>query len=162
MPRRTMALNLVIPTVCDFLIFSCFLHPTRCFSIPSRKASSCLPRCAVGAKRLADLSHNRGFYARSRRACPERSRRNPGDACWQMLFGAFRPQTTREIKKSQPPSVADLSRRAAEGPAVRLSLLTTPLQLCRIHLHQCPGGRWPSTLSSREFVTLLVAHKSRR
>src|SRR5579863_4779559 len=37
--------------------------------------------------------------ARSRRACPERSRRNPGDACWQMLFGAFRPQTTREIEK---------------------------------------------------------------
>ncbi len=37
--------------------------------------------------------------ARSRRACPERSRRNPGDACWQVLFGAFRPQATREIKK---------------------------------------------------------------
>src|SRR5882724_5597772 len=37
--------------------------------------------------------------ARSRRACPERSRRNPGDACWQMLFGAFRPQTIRKIKK---------------------------------------------------------------
>jgi hypothetical protein len=37
--------------------------------------------------------------ARSRRACPERSRRNPGDACWQMLFGAFRPQTIRKTKK---------------------------------------------------------------
>jgi hypothetical protein len=22
-----------------------------------------------------------------------------GDACWQVLFGAFRPQATREIKK---------------------------------------------------------------
>ncbi len=32
--------------------------------------------------------------ARSRRACPERSRRNPGDASWRMLLGAFRPQTT--------------------------------------------------------------------
>jgi hypothetical protein len=30
--------------------------------------------------------------ARSRRACPERSRGNPGDAYWQMLFQAFRPQ----------------------------------------------------------------------
>jgi hypothetical protein len=37
--------------------------------------------------------------ARSRRACPERSRGNPGDACWQMLLGAFRPQTTTEDKK---------------------------------------------------------------
>ena len=26
-----------------FSIFSCFLHPTRCCSIPSRKASSCRP-----------------------------------------------------------------------------------------------------------------------
>jgi hypothetical protein len=32
---------------------------------------------------------------------------------WQMLFGAFRPQTTKEIKKSQAPS-------AAEESAVRL------------------------------------------
>jgi hypothetical protein len=40
--------------------------------------------------------------ARSRRACPERSRGNPGDVCWQVIFRAFRPQTTREIKKSQP------------------------------------------------------------
>jgi hypothetical protein len=29
--------------------------------------------------------------ARSRRACPERSRGNLGDDCWQMLSGAFRP-----------------------------------------------------------------------
>jgi hypothetical protein len=42
---------------------------------------------------------NRGFMARSRRACPERSRGNPGDACWQMVLGAFRPQTTTEDKK---------------------------------------------------------------
>src|SRR6202040_3745185 len=37
--------------------------------------------------------------ARSRRACPEHSRGNPGDACWQMLFRAFQPQTTGQIKK---------------------------------------------------------------
>src|ERR1700753_4173090 len=37
--------------------------------------------------------------ARSRRACPERSRGNPGDACWRMLLRAFPPQTTPEDKK---------------------------------------------------------------
>jgi hypothetical protein len=37
--------------------------------------------------------------ARSRRACPERSRGNPGNACWQMLLGVFPPQTTTEDKK---------------------------------------------------------------
>src|SRR5882757_7071502 len=52
-----------------------------------------------GAKRFADPSQTEGFIARSRRACPERSRRNPGDACWQILLGAFRPQPTAEDKK---------------------------------------------------------------
>ena len=51
----------------------------RSVSSPT-ESSSCLPRLAVGAKRLADLSLNRGLTARSRRACPERSRRNPEDA----------------------------------------------------------------------------------
>ena len=53
--------------------------------------------------------------ARSRRACPERSRGNPGDACRQMLFGAFRPQTTREIKKSQPPRLGNVFRGSGRG-----------------------------------------------
>jgi hypothetical protein len=35
-----------------------------------------------------------------------------GDVCWQMLFRAFRPQTTWKVKKSQPLS-------EAEGSAVR-------------------------------------------
>ncbi len=99
MSRSTNHSNFVIPRVCDFLIFSCFCTTDVLQSPPERRHP----------ERLADLSHNRGFYARSR---------DPGDACWQMLFGAFRPQTTREIKKSQPPS-------AAEGPAVRLSVATT-------------------------------------
>src|SRR5882757_6422368 len=30
--------------------------------------------------------------------------KDPGDACWQMLFGAFRPRTIRRVKKSQAPS----------------------------------------------------------
>jgi hypothetical protein len=29
--------------------------------------------------------------------------KDPGDACWQMLLGAFRPQTTTEDKNSQTP-----------------------------------------------------------
>src|ERR1700735_1997740 len=37
------------------------------------------------------LSHIGEFYGAKSK--------DPGDACWQMLFGAFRPQTTREIKK---------------------------------------------------------------
>jgi hypothetical protein len=49
--------------------------------------------------------------ARSRRACPEHSRGNPGDACWQMLFRAFQPQTTGQIKKVT-------SSGEAEGSAV--------------------------------------------
>src|ERR1700722_12479672 len=37
------------------------------------------------------------------RRCEESAQsKDPGDACWQMLFGAFRPQTTRKLKKSQP------------------------------------------------------------
>src|SRR5580658_1505942 len=71
------------------------------FLIPTTESSSCLPRLAVGAKRLADLSLNTAFLARNRRACPERSRRNPGDAYWQMLFAAFRPQEIKKITASE-------------------------------------------------------------
>jgi hypothetical protein len=70
----------------------CFLNPSQ-IRHPERSA--------------ARISHNERFMARSRRACPERSRGNPGDACWQMLFGAFQPQTSNEVKKSQAPSEAE-------------------------------------------------------
>ncbi len=82
-----------------FSIFSCFLHPTRCCSIPSRKASSCLPRRAVGAKRLADLSHHRGFMARSRRTPAMLVRRHSSELSGHRLQG--------KLKKSQPPTVAE-------------------------------------------------------
>ena len=68
--RRRCGTTLFVCSLRDpvtFSIFSCFLHPTRCCLVPSTKASSCLPRRAVGAKRLADLLHIRGFMARSRR-----------------------------------------------------------------------------------------------
>jgi hypothetical protein len=62
--------------------------------------------------------------------------KDPGDACWQMLLRAFRPQTTTEDKKvtnsdpSRPPSLVIptganpnfLPRRAGHGPRMRLSL----------------------------------------
>jgi hypothetical protein len=56
--------------------------------------------------------------ARSRRACPERSRGNPGDAYWQMFFEVFQPQTTNQINKvtSSDRSVPDfLPRSAGQG-----------------------------------------------
>ncbi len=90
------------------MIFSCFLHPTRCCLVPSRKASSCLPRRAVGAKRLADLSHHRGFMARSRRT--------PAMLVRRQLFGAFRPQTTRGIEKAID---SERSRPVPPAPACR-------------------------------------------
>jgi hypothetical protein len=32
--------------------------------------------------------------------------KDPGDACWQMLLGVFRPQTTTDDKKSPTPTGA--------------------------------------------------------
>ena len=61
------ALPIVILRGCDFSdLAGDFAHPIRCFQPPT-KPSSCLPRRAVGAKRLADLSYNEGLTARSRR-----------------------------------------------------------------------------------------------
>ena len=42
----------------------------------------------------------KGFMAPNRRACPERRRRNPGNACYQMLLRAFRPRTANEGKSN--------------------------------------------------------------
>ncbi len=52
----------VILEACDVLIFLCFSHSRPDVFNPSTKPSSCLPRRAVGAKRLADLSHNEGLW----------------------------------------------------------------------------------------------------
>ena len=62
---------------------SCFFDPARCFSIPPERRH--LERSASPIYR-----HQRAL---------RRKVEGPGDVCWQMLFGAFRPQTTREIKK---------------------------------------------------------------
>ncbi len=81
--------KIVILEPATFSILSRFLHPTRCFSVLQKSVIlSEAPRRSPITKGLL------------------RGVKDPGDACWQMLFGAFRPQTTRETKKSQPLSGA--------------------------------------------------------
>ena len=41
--------------------------------------------------------------------------KDPGDACWQMLLGAFRPQTIPEDKNVTNSNRSDLSRLAVEA-----------------------------------------------
>ena len=50
---------------------------------------------------------NRGLYSAESK--------DPGDACWQMLLGAFRPQTTPEDKKV---TNSERSCSAVEGSAL--------------------------------------------
>jgi hypothetical protein len=79
--------------VCDFFELLVFFAPDAMFFNP-------LQRRVILSEAPSQIYRiTEGLMARSRRACPESSRENPGDACWQMLFAAFRPQTTREIKK---------------------------------------------------------------
>jgi hypothetical protein len=59
------------------VIWTC--TPNRMFSNPKQIRHP--ERSAAQIRRNKEV-----FTARSRRACPERSRGNPGDACWQLLF----------------------------------------------------------------------------
>ncbi len=61
--------------------------------------------------------------ARSRRACPERSRGNPDDAYLPMLFGAFQPQ----------------QREQQDLPCTRL----IEPGMDRGNEAELPFGRWP-------------------
>jgi hypothetical protein len=73
-------------------IFSCLLHIQQLyFKLPDKAVilSEALRR-SIAKQRL--------YGAESK---------DPGDACWQMLLGAFRPQTTGEEEKSQTPTVAN-------------------------------------------------------
>jgi hypothetical protein len=66
-----------------FSIFSCF-------SIPNQLHSS--PRQSRHPERSASqIDRKQRLYGAESK--------DPGDACWQMLLGAFRPQTTTEDKK---------------------------------------------------------------
>jgi hypothetical protein len=66
----------VILRACDFSIFSCFLHPTNWISSPHDKG------VILSEARRASIA-NRGLYGAESK--------DPGDACWQMLLGVFRP-----------------------------------------------------------------------
>ena|ERR1700722_1971511 len=67
-----------------FSIFSCFLHIQPVVFKPPDKA-------VILSEALHRSIANRGLCGAESKA--------PGDAWWQMLLGAFRPQTTPEDKK---------------------------------------------------------------
>ena len=80
--------------------------------------------------------------ARSRRALSlSVAERNPGEACWQMLFPAFQPQTTGQIKKV---TSSERSRRNPEDAylahAVR-SFSTTDVARLKPCVHHPNGWR---------------------
>jgi hypothetical protein len=85
-----------------FSIFLCFLRIQPLYFKPPDKAVilSEAPRRSIA---------NRELYGAESK--------DPGDACWQMLLGAFRPQTTTENKKSQTPSVPEGSAVPRTSPA---------------------------------------------
>ncbi len=72
-----------------FSIFSCLRIQSAVFQTPDK--------AVILSEALRRSIANRGLYGAESK--------DPGDACWQMLLGAFRPQTTTEDKKSQTPSV---------------------------------------------------------
>jgi hypothetical protein len=74
-------------------------YSTSCIQAPDK--------AVILSEALVDLSQTETCMARSRRAYPERSRGNPGDARLQMLLGAFRPQTTTQDKKVTTPAGAE-------------------------------------------------------
>jgi hypothetical protein len=94
---------------CDFFnLFAFSAHLNGCFSFFSTPQQNRHPeRSAAQMYLITD-----GLWRAVGRACPERSRGNPGDACWPLRFEAFQPQTTGEIKKvtSSERSAAQICR----------------------------------------------------
>jgi hypothetical protein len=89
---RTVALSFVIPRACDFFdLFVFSAYPTSCISSPRQSRHP--------ERSASQIYRNRGLYGAESK--------DPGDACRQMLLGAFRPQTAPEDKKSQTPSGAE-------------------------------------------------------
>ena len=77
-------LSFVILRACDFFDLSCFLHiQPAVFQAPDK--------AVILSEALRRSIANRGLYGAESK--------DLGDACWQMLLGAFRPQTTPEDKK---------------------------------------------------------------
>src|ERR1700722_6251846 len=53
--------------------------------------------------------------------------KDPGDACWQMLFRAFQPQTTGQIKKATSSDRSEAKRRDLQFPSPSTTYKGTPL-----------------------------------
>jgi hypothetical protein len=71
---------------CDFFELFVFSACPTGYISPSNKA-------VILSEALRRSIANRGLYGAQSK--------DPGHACWQMLLGAFHPQTTTEDKKSQ-------------------------------------------------------------
>src|SRR5882757_1017207 len=81
----------VILRACDFVDLSVFLHTQP-------DVFNLVHKAVILSEALRRSIANRGLYSAESK--------DPGDACWQILLGAFRPQPTPEDKKSQTPSKA--------------------------------------------------------
>jgi hypothetical protein len=78
----------VILRGCDFLDLSCSFISNQLYFNATEKA-------VILSEALRRSIANRGLYGAESK--------DPGDACWQMLLGAFWPQTTPEDKKVTDP-----------------------------------------------------------
>ena len=82
---------LFIKRACDFFDLFVFFAPDQMLFNPLQKGVILpAPACRGSEAPRRSIASQRVYGAESK---------DPGDACSQALFGAFRPQTTREIKK---------------------------------------------------------------
>jgi hypothetical protein len=87
---------------------TCFVMLKVGSTYPPRVSAYSSPRQSRHPERSACRSiANRDLYGAESKSLSERSRGNPGDARLQMLFGAFRPQTTTQDKKVTIPARAE-------------------------------------------------------
>jgi hypothetical protein len=112
-----------------FSIFSCFLHiQPAVFQTPDK--------AVILSEALRRSIAKEGFMARSRG--------NLGDACKQMLFGAFRPQTIRKIKKLTSSAQRFTAKPKKYSPPATRNARNLDLYVVQIpstaHLKAAPNG----------------------
>ena len=122
-----------------FFDLSYFSHTLPDVLYPVTKPSSCLPRRAVGAKRLADLSHNEGFTARSRRTST-------------MVVGGCYSGLSGHKSKKVTSSERSASRNLLDDTALRARSRRTSAML---------PGRCYSELSDHKLQSKLKSHRLR-
>src|ERR1700729_886351 len=86
------------------------ISPLRIFCISKRLYFKSPDKAVILSEALRRSIANRGLYSAESK--------DPGDACWQMLLGAFRPQTTPEDKNHK--------LRGSRATAVPLHRHSTP------------------------------------